>query len=116
MPRRPLGLLSLGVFAVIVAICLIAYAAGYIIVDAIFPLIVAFFGVWVMVVAGIKTKSQEKYERGAFSTFAWGILIAAVGGLWFLNVQGLPLIYTLAFLMLVIGFLAVVSALRLWRK
>jgi len=116
MPRRPLGLLSLGVLAVIFAICLIAYAANYIVADAIFPLVVALFGVWVMVVAGIRARSSEEYERGAFSTFAWGVLIVAVGGVWFLYVQGLSWVYALAFFVLVIGLLAVVSALRLWRK
>jgi len=115
MPRRTLGLLSFGVFVVIVAICLIAYMPlGLITADAIVPLIFAFFGIWVVVLAGIRTKSPEKHERGAFSTFGWGILLIAIGGAWFL--AELNLIYSLILLLIVIGVLAVATALRLSRK
>lgn len=114
MPRRPLGLLSLGVLAVIVAVCLIAYVAEYIVADAILPLILAFFGLWIVVVAGIRAVSPEKYERGAFSTFGWGVMLIAIGGAWFLT--GINLLYSIALLLIVIGVLAVAAALRLWRK
>jgi len=118
LPRRPLGLLSFGVFVVIVAICLVALAAGYIAtIGEALSLVITFFGVWVIVLAGIRTKSPEEYERGAFSTFAWGVLITAVGGAWFLyiwNPQNLA--YSLALLLVIIGILAVTAALRTWRK
>jgi len=114
MPRRPLGLLSLGVLAVIVAVCLLAYVAEYIAADAILPLILAFFGLWTVVVAGIRAVSPEKYERGAFSTFGWGIMLIAIGGAWFL--AGINLLYSIALLLIVIGVLAVAAALLLWRR
>ncbi len=117
MSKRPTGLLSFGVFVVIVAIFLIANAAQVIKrTDEILSLILAFYGVWVMVLAGIRVKSPEKYERGAFSTFMWGILLVAVGGTWFLNIQVANLLYTFAFFLVVIGILAVASALRMWRR
>jgi len=114
MPRRPLELLSLGVLAVIVAVCLMAYVAEYIAVDAIPPLILAFFGLWTVVVAGIRAVSPEKYERGAFSTFGWGIMLIAIGGAWFL--AKINLLYSIALFLIVIGVLAVAAALRLWRR
>ncbi|MDH5783940.1 MAG: hypothetical protein OEZ35_09840, partial [Candidatus Bathyarchaeota archaeon] len=69
MPKKPTGLLSFGVVVVIVAICLLAYAGGLIKrPDEVLSLIIAFYGVWVIVLAGIRVKNPEKYERGAFST------------------------------------------------
>lgn len=117
MPKRPTGLLSIGVFVVIVAICLLANAGGLIKrPDEALSLIIVFYGVWVMVLAGIRVKNPEKYERGAFSTFVGGILLVAVGGAWFLNIQVANLVYTLAVFLAVIGILAVASALRMWQK
>lgn len=117
MPKKPTGLLTLGVFVVIVAICLMAYAAQLIKrPDEVLSLIIVFNGVWVIVLAGIRVTSPEKYERGAFSTFAGGTLLVAIGGAWFLNIQVADLVYTLAVLLGVIGILAVASALRMWRR
>jgi len=117
MAKRPTGLLSLGILIVIVAICLLAYTGGLLRrPDEIISLIIAFYGVWVIVLAGIRVKSPEKYERGAFSTFVGGILLVAVGGAWFLNIQMADLVYTLAVFLAVVGILAVASALRMWRK
>lgn len=117
MPKKPTGLLSFGVFVVIVAICLLAYVAELIKrPDEVLSLIIAFYGVWVIVLAGIRVESPEKYERGAFSTFVGGILLVAVGGAWFLNIQLANLVYTLAVFLVVVGILAVASALRMWRK
>jgi hypothetical protein len=117
MPKKPTGLLSFGIFTVIVAICLLAYAAGLIRrPDEVLSLVIAFYGVWVIVLAGIRVKSPEKYERGAFSTFVGGILLVAIGGAWFLNIQMANLVYTLAVFLAVVGILAVASALRMWRK
>ncbi len=117
MPKKPTGLLSVGLFIVIVAICLLAYAAELVKrADEILSLIITFYGVWVIVLAGIRVKSPEKYERGAFSTFVGGILLVAVGGAWFLNIQLANLVYTLAVFLVVVGILAVASALRMWQK
>jgi len=113
MPRKPLELLSFGVLVVIVAVDLVAFFPRW---DMIFPSVLALFGVWVMVTAGIRARSPEKYERGAFSTFAWGILLTAIGGAWIMSVQGVPVIYSFAIVLVVIGVLAVTAALRVWRK
>jgi len=113
MPRKPLELLSFGVLIVIVAVNLLAFFPRW---EVIFPSVLTLFGVWVMVTAGIRARSPEKYERGAFSTFAWGILLTAIGGAWFMSVQGVSVIFAFALVLIVIGVLAVTAALRAWRK
>ena len=117
MAKLPLGLLSIGVFVIIIAICLTAYAVQYIIVDGIIPLILTFYGVWMMAVAGIRVKAPEKYARGAFSIFAWGILFTAIGGSWYLYVLG-PENWILSIILVIVvfGILIVAAALRSWRK
>jgi len=116
MPRRPLGILSLGVLVVIVAICLMITTE----IGEILSLAITFFGVWVIVLAGIKTRTPpeelEKYERGAFSTLAWGIILTAIGGAWFLNIRTGYWLYSLALVLLVLGILVVTAALRSWRR
>jgi hypothetical protein len=91
-----------------------AYAAEYIAADAILPLILAFSGLWIVVVAGIRAVSPEKYERGAFSTFGWGIILIAIGGAWLLT--KINFLYSIALLLIVIGVLAVAAALRLQQR
>jgi len=118
MAKLPLGLLSIGVFVIIIAICLTAYAVNFISMDGIIPLILTFYGVWMMAVAGIRVKTPEKYARGAFSIFAWGILFTVIGGSWYLYVVGPEknLILSVILVVVVFGILIVTAALRSWRK
>lgn len=117
MAKLPLGLLSIGVFVIIIAICLTAFAVNFINMDGIIPLILTFYGVWLMVVAGIRVKNPEKYARGAFSIFAWGILFTAIGGSWYLYVLG-PENWILSIILVIVvfGILIVAAALRSWQK
>jgi len=118
MPKKPLGLLSFGVFVVIIAILLIAYGTGYITSwQEFLSLVLASYGIWIVILAGIRAKAPEKYERGAPSTFVWGFLFTIIGGVWYLNiVQILSLTFALALILIGVGILAVISALRMWRK
>lgn len=118
MAKLPLTLLSIGVFVIIIAICLTAFASGAIGIDGIIPLILAFYGIWMMVVAGIRARIPEKYARGAFSIFAWGILFTALGGSWFLYILGPEknLMLSIILFVAVFGILIVTAALRSWRK
>ena len=118
MAKLPLGLLSIGVFVIIIAICLTAYAVQLISLDRIIPLILTLYGVWTMVVAGIRIKNPEKYARGAFSIFAWGILFTAIGSSWYLYVLGPEknLILSVTLVLVIFGILVVTAALRSWRK
>jgi len=115
MPKQQLGLLSFGVFVVIIAILLVAFGPSQ---DwgRILSLALTFYGLWVIALAGIRAKSPEKYERGVFSTLAWGIFLLAVGGAWFLNIQTGYWLYSVVLLLVIVGMLAVASALPSLRK
>lgn len=105
-----IDVLSAGVFVIIIAVCLLLYTPlGYIEMHVIPSLVIALVGAWIMVLAGVKTKTPSKYGRGAFSTFGWGALLTAVGGVWFLSFNW---IYSLALVLIIIGILAVIAALR----
>ena len=80
------------------------------------PLIIAFYGCWFIIFAGIGTKNQSKYARSAFSTFGWGMLLAAIGFGWDLTIRGWLWVYTLAIVILLLGILGLVAALRTPRK
>jgi uncharacterized membrane protein YidH (DUF202 family) len=123
MSKRPLGLISLGISIMIVAVCLVAYASGYLgpfgqmeTIYKLFAMIIALYGVWMMILAGIRFNNPEKYERGAFSTLTWGVLFVAIGGSIYLYLALNNWIYPVALLLAVIGILVLVAAARMWRK
>lgn len=111
MPDGKTELLSVGVFFIILVISIILYTPlGYVDWTLIPPLVLAFYGCWTMVLAGIRTSNPQKYERSPFSTFAWGLLLIAVGGAWFM--YGINPLYSLVIILLVLGALAITAALR----
>lgn len=116
MSRVQTGLLTLGALIIIIAITLIAAATATISWWETIPFIIALYGCWLIVTAGITTRTQSKYARSPFSLFGWGICLAAIGfGLDFYY-RGLPLIYTAATVLLLLGILAIVAALKTTQK
>ncbi len=114
---RQYELLSFGVFLVIVALVLVAYSVLLITrLDEIIAWIIALFGVWTVVLAGIRTRNPEKYGRSAYSTLIMGILLITFGGSWALFIATANFILAIVLLILVIGLLAVVSALPSMRR
>ncbi len=110
-------MLSFGVLMVITALMLVAYAVQIIAgLDQVVALIIAFYGVWTMVLAGIRTKNPEKYGRGAYSTLVMGILLIALGGSWYLYIATTNFVLSMVLLLLVIGILAVATALPSMRQ
>lgn len=109
-------LLTLGALIIIIALIIIASAAALISWWETIPLIIALYGCWLIVTAGVTKRNASKYARSAFSLFGWGICLAALGfGLDF-TVRGFPLIYTFAVVLLLLGALAVVAALKTTQK
>ena len=104
-------LLSIGVFFIVVVVALVLYAARAV-TDwlNIFPLVFILFGAWLLVLAGIRGQNPQKYERQPFNTLEMGVLLMALGGAWLLFKTN-P-IYSLALILLVIGVVAIVAALR----
>jgi len=109
--------LSLGVFIVIVALVLGAFSLRMITrLDELLALIIAFYGVWTVVLAGVRTQHLDEYGRGAYSTLVMGILLIGFGGAWFLTVKGADPIFSVALFLLVIGILAVASGFPSMRR
>lgn len=116
MAKDSAGALSIGVFIIVFALSIAAYAANFITFIEVVPLVLALFGVWIMVLAGISASKPQKYARSAFSTFSGGTLIMAVGVAWLLASEGYNIWYLLSALLLILGLLAVVAVLRTQRK
>ena len=104
------GVLSLGIFLIIIVVSIMLYAAQVIDWTLIVPVILVLSGCWTVALAAIRASNPLKYERGPFSTFAWGLLLIAVGGAWFL--YSVNPLYSLALILLVLGALAIAAALR----
>jgi hypothetical protein len=103
-------MLSIGVFLIIVVVAILLYAVQ-VITDwtLIIPVILVLSGCWLLVLASIRTSKPQKYERGAFSTLGFGLLLIAVGGAWFLF--GVNWLYSLALILVVLAALAIAAAL-----
>jgi hypothetical protein len=102
---------------VIAAVLLVAYAGAVVKrLDEVLALIIALYGVWTMILAGIRVRNPEKYGRGAYSTLVMGVLLTALGGAWTLYIEGTNIIITIALILVVIGILAVASALPSFRQ
>ncbi|MBS7632062.1 hypothetical protein KEJ15_00330 [Candidatus Bathyarchaeota archaeon] len=107
------GLLSIGVFLLIVVVSILLYQPLRFFADwlLIVPLIVALSGCWLMVLAGLRAAHPQQYERGAFSTLSWGVLLVAVGGAWFF--YGYGWFYSLVIVLVALAFIAIAAALKL---
>ena len=115
MARFHLGLLSFGVFLIIVAVWIAAFLLAIITADNLVPLILLSSGVWTVVVASFKA-IKPKENSDAFSTFGWGMLFIVLGGSLYMVNMGMSFVYIVVFVLALIGALAVVAALRSSRK
>jgi len=116
LAKRPVGLLSFGLLILLLALSLAMASAGLIGFSEVPSSVIALFGVWLMVLAGVQSTKQEKHERSAFSIFSWGVFISALGIVWFLSIRQILLGYLPSVFLLVIGTLIVIAALRYWKK
>jgi hypothetical protein len=117
MPKRPLGVLSIGVLVVILAISAFLFASAILYsISEIFSLTLVLFGLWVMVLAGIRASNPETYGYGAFNILSGGVLITICGIVWFLYLRELLIAYLPAVLLLVVGILVAIAGIRAWRK
>lgn len=115
MARFHLGLLTFGVFLIIVAVWIAAWILTFITANNVVPLILLSSGVWAVVVAGLKT-IRPKENDGAFGTFGWGMLFIVIGGSLYMVNMGMDAMYTVVFILVLIGALAVAAALRRSRR
>ena len=114
---RQYEMLSMGALLVIAAVLLVAFAVGVVTrFDEVFALIIALYGIWTMILAGIRVRNPEKYGRGAYSTLMMGALLLLLGGAWEFQIRFDNLIITIALILVVIGILAVATALPSFRQ
>ena len=117
MPKRPVGVLSMGILILVLAMSAVAFAANLLAdVFEIFSFTLILFGLWIVVLAGIRMIDSEQDSRGAFNTFSGGVLIATLGVVWTLYIREVFAEYLFPALLLVIGILVAVAGIKAWRK
>lgn len=117
MPKRPVGVLSLGILILCLAISASAFAAKMLVdILEIFSITLVLFGLWIIILAGMRAVNQEQYGGGAFTTFSGGLLITMFGVIWSLYIHALFVNYILPTLLLVLGVLVAAAGIRAWRK
>ncbi len=117
MPKRPVGVLSLGILILALAISASAFAAKMLEdVFEIFSVTLILFGLWIMVLAGIRSTNPEQYGAEAFNTFSGGILITTLGVVWSLYIRELLVGYLFPALLLIVGIMIAIAGIRAWRK
>ncbi|UCD97002.1 MAG: hypothetical protein JSV35_02830 [Candidatus Bathyarchaeota archaeon] len=112
MGRLHLGLLTLGVLLIILAVWSAAWILEFILLQDFPPGILLSVGIWMIALAGLKASRTSVSESNAFSTFGWGMLVLVLGSSWWFSNSGMPIEMTLVFVLLLLGILAIVTALR----
>jgi len=102
-------LLTIGVFFILLVVAILLVAANIIKWGQFVPLILGLFGIWILVLAGMRGMNPQKYERSAFSTAAMGGCLIVLGAAWYVFAYGW--LYSLALILLAIGLIAIASAL-----
>jgi hypothetical protein len=111
MAESSRDLLSIGAFLIIIVVAILLFAAGLIDLGLVVPAILVLSGCWALVLAGMRSSNPQKYERGAFSTMGFGLLLIAIGGGWYLFSVNLAL-YAMVLILLVLAAIAMAAALR----
>jgi hypothetical protein len=105
-------LLSIGVFLIVVVVSILLYQPLQVITDwtLILPLILLLSGCWFIVLAGMQSANPQKYALGPFTILSWGVLLAAIGGAWFLFSYGWY--YSIAVVLVALAAVAVAAGLK----
>ncbi|UCH31905.1 MAG: hypothetical protein JSV05_00430 [Candidatus Bathyarchaeota archaeon] len=114
MTKIQLGLLSFGVFLVIVAFWIAAWILTIITIGILVPLILLSIGIWIVIIGGFKAASQE--ETSGLSIISWGLLLVVLGSSLFMVNMGLDPLFIVISVLALIGSVAIVTALRLSKR
>jgi len=107
------GLLALGVFLIIIVVALLLTLAQIIDWGLFIPVILMLSGCWTLALAAMRSSKPQKYTPDAFGTMSLGLVLIALGGAWYLfSVNSSYWLYSLALILLVLGALAIASAIR----
>lgn len=107
-------LLTIGVFLIILFAAIVLAVTAIISWINVPPFCLMFLGGWMLVLAELQRSNPEKYARSAFSSLQVGLVLAGIGGAWFL--LSYDWIYSIALVVLVFGILAIVTALHHGKK
>ncbi len=111
MTKQQWGLLTLGVILIIVATWIGAFILSLISLSDVLPLVLLSSGAWTIVVAGIRAIASKE-SGGSFGIFGWGTLFMVIGGSWYFTNLGMPIEYTIVFVLLLLGALAIAAGLK----
>ena len=114
MARFHLGLLSFGVFLIIIAAWTAALLLEAISANNLVPLILLSGGIWTVIIASVRAVRPK--EDGAFSTFGWGLLLTVLGGSFYMVNMGMDPAYIVVFVLALLGALAMTAALKSSRR
>ena len=103
-------LLSIGVFCIILVVAILLTATGTLGWAQGLQLALVLFGVWIIVLAAMRTTTSQKYERTAFSTAAMGGGLVILGVAWYIFHFGW--LYSLALILLALGLIAIIAAVK----
>lgn len=108
------NLLTIGALFVIIVVSVLLYVPTGLLTAwwMVFATMIVLFGFWLIALAVMQRSNPEKYGRGAFSYFGWGLLLIALGGAWFLYYPPYGWVYSLAVILLVLAALAIAAAFR----
>ena len=108
------NLLTIGALFIIIVISILLYVPANLLTAwwMVFATMIVLFGFWLIALAALQRSNPEKYGRGAFSYFGWGVLLIALGGAWFLYYPPYSWVYSLAVILLALGALAIAAAFR----
>ena len=98
----------------IVAVWIAAFLLNVVLATDLVPLILLSGGVWTVVVAGFRAAGRK--DDGAFSTFGWGMLFIVLGGSLYMVKTGMDPVYIVVFVLILVGALAIATAVRPSRK
>lgn len=107
-------LLTIGVFLVVIFVAIVLAVSTIIDWINTVPFCLLLFGGWMLVLAELQRSNPEKYAQSAFSSLQLGLLLAGIGGAWFLFAYNW--LYSIAVLVLVFGLIAITTALHHGKK
>ena len=113
---RPWGLVSAGVAVVLSALFYLLNIMGLISFAEVPMLTIAGLGIWLLVVSGMKNMEPVAGEMEVSITAGWGALILMLGVVGTFSARGYPLGVPLVGFGIVLGFLIIFAALRMWPK
>jgi hypothetical protein len=103
-------LLSIGIFFIILVIGILLVATNVLSWTLFGPLVLGLLGVWIIILAAMRSSKPQKYERSPFSTMAMGLGLIVLGGAWYVFTYGW--LYSLALILLALALVAIAAALR----